>query len=382
MAKSIEWRSVGLRLNPFPELTPQTDPGQIVWAGMPKIKTQFEDVFYEALNSRKKQVVLNYGPYGGGKTHAAMYFSDTARLQKLMSSDLRGVHSIYITTPKEGSTADTALYLDIIDSLGISKIIEKTRAEVNAIGEKPASEALRRITKSEEFSKAVVLLGTETDADKLEVLKRYIQLDSTKTERRRIGINREISTTQDKFKVLGAILSCFIGLKKEQRLRDHDRVILWIDEMEDLIYFTAKQYRPFTQGIRDLLDSVTLASPEAVENIKVLFGTALWERISQHIYFDELSAAEGIRYIKDLLKQYRRSSSNFADSYPFQEKGLELLVQSVEKRTPREINRRCNMVLERAAQDGLFTHIDGEKPPIDSHYVKGMAKEIGESESE
>ena len=82
MAKSIEWRSVGLRLNPFPELTPQTDPGQIVWAGMPKIKTQFEDVFYEALNSRKKQVVLNYGPYGGGKTHAAMYFSDTARLQK------------------------------------------------------------------------------------------------------------------------------------------------------------------------------------------------------------------------------------------------------------------------------------------------------------
>jgi len=47
---------------------------------------------------------------------------------------------------------------------------------------------------------------------------------------------------------LAGILSCFTG---NERI-NNGRVVIWLDEMEDLIYFAPKNYKAFSQILRGL----------------------------------------------------------------------------------------------------------------------------------
>ncbi|RKU24487.1 hypothetical protein C6499_16860 [Candidatus Poribacteria bacterium] len=379
MISKFNWGYIFLKKNPF-DLTPPVDSEQVIWAGMEGVKRQFDEIFKVAVSDSATQVVLNRGLYGGGKTHAAIYFASDKYLSSIPTSETP-IHQINICAPKDPGKPAEDFYIDILDTLGMSYVHKIIRESVCQLSEAEAMKLLQTVLGSEELARAFWLFGTENTGEKQALLRAYFLEGCTRTELRKLGIARNISKSQDRFRVLAGVLQCLIGLNPSQEKSQHSRVCLWVDEIEDLIYLTSSQFRIVTQGLRDLIDrlpnfftlflNMTLADPEAYEEFNVILGGALLDRITDVIYFPELDLNEAVEYVSELINhpQYRDKSllpEGLPETYPFDLTALEMLLEDLENKTPRNINKRCRNAIYAAFSDG---HFEIGKSIIDSAYV-------------
>ena len=366
MIGKFDWNRIFLKKDPF-NLTPPADPEQVIWAGMKRVKQEFDEVFEVAASGPATQIVLNRGPYGGGKTHASLYFGNPENLSSVSTSEVR-ICQIRTCVPKELGKPAEDFYTDILDMFGMSRVREIIRDAVGNLPEGEALKLLRKVLDSEELARAFWLFGTEETIEKQALLRAYFLEGSTRAELRKLGIARNITKSQDRFRVLAGILRCLIGLDPTREMSRHSRVCLWIDEMEDLIYLTSSQFRIVTQGLRDLVDrlpnfftlflNMTLTDPEAYEEFDVVLGNTLLDRITDVIYFPELELDEAVQYVDELINhpQYRDKPlpEGFPQTYPFEEAALETLLDGLQKRTPRDINKRCRNAINLAFRDNQF----------------------------
>ena len=378
-----QWNLVCLKADPF-NLTPPTDRENIIWAGMENVKQHFNEIFEVAISSSATQIVLNRGPHGTGKTHALLYFSLERNLPRL--STIGGqIHSIRCRVPNEIGKSDEDFYTALLDEFGMTYVRKIVRDAVANLSETQAFQSLQKVLGSEELARAFWLLGTEDASDKHALLRTYFLDGCTRTELRKIGIARNISKAQDRFRVLACVLQCLIGLDPTRDPSQHSRVCLWIDGMEDLLYFTSAQFRTLTQGLRDMIDrlpnfftlflNITLSAPEEYEDIELMLGRAVIDQITDTIYFPKLTVDEGIQYVKDLINdpqhRDRDSLKDLPRTYPFEEAALRMLLEGMEMRTPRDINIRCRSAINYAFRDNQF---ESGKGIIDPEYVMKIQK--------
>lgn len=382
--KPLNWNYALLIQNPF-STTPPTRPEETVWAGFDKLKTQLDNLFTRALTTNATQVVLNRGEYGSGKTHAAFFYrkQDALPLAKRSVSYVKDSVVIYVKTPRQPELADEYFYQSVIEGMRFRRIRNKVKDMVTAHGENSALERLQEATESEDLGKAIWLLGFEkeqsgrltlfgdTESEEWQrLLRSYFFSKATSGDLKKLGLGRGVKGTQDRFRVLGGIIQCFIGSNGTEDIRSHSRVILWIDELEDLIYYSTKYYRPFTQGLRELIDRLpnyfsmlmnfTLASPEALEDVETVLGRALLDRVTDEIYFREPTEGEAFDYVRDLLQHYRTedfSKKGVPAIYPFEEKALSTIIANLPSRTPRDINLQCAYVIQQALQMGVISGV-------------------------
>lgn len=395
----VNWAFILLRQNPFPT-TPPRRPEEAVWAGFPRLKKQFDSLFLEAVTTSRTQVVLNRGEYGSGKTHAAIYFGRSDRLPSPEGQSVRDTRIFYIQTPKEPEQADRLLYRNVIEAVGFKRLRSVVRDIIGEVGAQPALEKLQAVVESEVLGKALWLLGheksrsgqlsmfeqDEASEEWQRLLEAYFFSQTTKGDLKRLGLSRGIDSARDRFHLLGGVLQCLIGLAPTGEIQRHRRVILWIDELEDLIYYTTRHYRPFTQGLRELIDRLpayftlmmnfTLASPEALQDIETVLGKAILDRVTHNIYFQEPDEEEAIEYVCELLRLYRTEepeSRGLPSTYPFEEEALRVLLNSLPTRTPRDINQKCADVAVQALQRGIIS-APGEGV-IDKEFVQQLESE-------
>lgn len=383
MKSKNQWNLIFFKADPF-DLTPPTDLENVIWAGMSNVKQHFNEIFEVAISSSATQVVLNQGPHGGGKTHASLYFSLEKNLPPL--STIGGqVHSIRCHVPNEIGKSDEDFYTSLIDEMGMTCVQKIVQNAVSNLSENQALQSFQRVLGSEELARAFWLLGAEEANDKHALLRTYFLDGCTRTELRKLGIARNISKAQDRFRILACVLQCLIGLDPTRDPSQHSRVCLWIDEMEDLLYFTPAQFRTLTQGLRDMIDrlpnfftiflNITLSAPEEYEDIELMLGRAVIDRITDTIYFPELTVDEGMQYVKDLINdpQHRDQDSlkDLPRTYPFKETALRMLLEGMEIRTPRDINMRCRSAINYAFRDEEFKV---GKSIIDPTYVRKIEK--------
>lgn len=395
--KPVNWQFALLRANPFSYTTPPS-PSETVWAGMRQLKQQFDDLFFEAKSSSSTQVVLNWGAYGSGKTHASNYYSQTERMPLVTGNQVSNVTVLRIRTPKDATKPDLVMYKDVIESIRFSRLRQIIRQTILNVGLDQTRLNLQELTESEALAEAILLLGMEPNPkgelnstatlgnspDWHILLESYFFSQNTKSDLKKLHLSRSIDTAQERFRILAALLQCMIGLKRGEEISVYSRVILWIDEMEDLIYFATKQYRPFTQGLRELIDRLpnfftlmmnfTLASPEVFEDTTVVLGEALIERISRNIYFREPDESDAFLYVVDMLAQFRSSPlpnlTDVSSVYPFSKESLLHLIASLPRRTPREINKRCSFVITEALKAGIIS--DGGKEVITTEFMSDL----------
>ncbi len=355
------YSNLNLKNNPFEDITPLLDrenSAQLIWAGMPFLKQKLEDTHSQALTADPRQIILNWGTVGAGKTYAAFYFSNQTRFNSLVPEFKGNIFYVYVRTPKEGNTAAHQLFKDILDALTLSSIKSQVQLIIEEIGKEKLLKFLSQRIRSEEFAKAILLLGDE-DLEIAEMMSRYLYGATTNTELKKMGLARPLKSTIDFAKILAGILLCFVSIQDKQK----GKLFFWLDELEDLIFFTAKQYVPFSHFLRDLFDQMnegctifmnfTLAEPEQ-DTIKLLLGNALWSRINQNIRFYELSVEDGMLYCKELLQQCQIEANEYS---PFTEKSLRSLLEMIPaaEMTPREINKVCNEVLNFAINQKVST---------------------------
>lgn len=383
MTNQTDWNLLFLNGNPF-SITPPIHLENIVWAGMPGLKRRFSEIFQEAVFSPTTQVVLNRGHWGGGKTHASLYFGIEDNLPPMLTNQTQ-VHSINIRPPKEPGNSAHDFYTYFLEKLGMTYVQKIISNVVSDLSEAEVLQSLQKILESEELARAFWLFGTEGTGEKQGLLRNYFFEGCTRTDLKKLGIARNISNAQDRFKVIAGVLQCLIGIEPSYDLSQHSRVCLWIDEMEDLVYLPSGQFRIFSQGLREIIDrlpnfltlflNMSLAEPEKYEDFEAILGSAVIDRITHNIYFPELELDEGIEYVKELVNhpEYRNTPlpKKLPQTYPFDETALQMLLEDLEKRTPRAINKRCNSVINYAFRDDNF---EAGKSIIDPAYVVKIEK--------
>lgn len=394
---ALDWNLLLLRDNPF-SISPPEEPEEVVWAGLPELKTQIEQKLIEARSSATTQVILNRGPLGGGKTHALRFYSLLANWPPVSPDQgVREVVVIPVLTPKETGKADKDFYIDVLERLGMVRIRQVVISALQEVGSQAGLAALQRITGSESLGRAIHMLGgddspaqgnflkTGTRPERDLLLDAYFLDGCTKAELRKLGLARNIDKAQDRFRVLAGLLHCFIGLAPDRQVTTHSRVCLWLDELEDLVYFTAAQYRPFTQGLRDLIDRLpsfftlllnfTLTTPQELDEIEIIMGKPLVDRLTDYVIFSEMTPEQAMQYVRELLAHWHTTkpeSLDLSPLYPFKEDALRYLIENLDKRTPRAVNKRCH----NAAMAALRAQI-AEAPGeiwVDLDLVKSMAR--------
>jgi type II secretory pathway predicted ATPase ExeA len=365
----LDWTLAGLATDPFSIEAGVGSGAELRWAGMPTIHQRFRDIILDAVTSSQKQVVLNSGPWGGGKTFAAEFFSSPTNLpRRLGRNTVREMASVVIRTPKAPDKAEQILYRSILERIGFERIRGAANAILTQFSEDQVHSELMRATGSDDLTIALIQLAKTEDAELQFALRTYfLENKASRAELRKLGVARNILSMEDRFSVLAGALQLLIGLAPAEALHRHSRVMLWIDEVEDLVLYPVKYYRPFTQAIRDLLGKMphyfsllmnfTLASPEALEDIGVVLGAALLSRVTHRIDFKPLSLSEAQEYVKDLLMQYRTSKRRTSKAeFPFDAEGLQAALSGLSEveRTPRGINRRCRLLVVAALQEGTL----------------------------
>lgn len=385
MRNQMNWESLFLNGNPF-DISPPMDSEDVIWAGMTKLKQRFNEIFQEAAFSSATQVVLNRGPYGGGKTHASLYFELEDNLPPNVTKETQ-VHSISIRLPKEDGNPAEDLYIDFLENekLGMTRVQEIIHNVVTNLSETEALRSFHKVLGSEELARAFWLFGTEDTIEKQTLLRAYFLEGCTKTDLRKLGLARNISKAQDRFRIIAGVLQCLIGFDAGPDSSQHSRVCLWIDEMEDMIYFNSSQFRILSQGLREIIDllpnfftlflNMSLAEPEEYDDFEVLLGRAVIDRVTNSIYFSELEIDESVQYVNELINNPRFRDKPLPEklpqTYPFEAQALEMLVGGLEKRTPRDINKRCQNAINYAFHDKHFEIGDSI---IDPAYVMKIEK--------
>jgi len=347
-----DFSKYNLSQNPFENITPNfsfNKKRNMVWADMAKLKEKFNKIFKRLISREQKQVVLNWGTWGGGKTFCALYYYN-----EYLENE--NVESIYIKLPKEGKTIDFNMQKDIFDFLSFNKIKNKIQELKALIPEAELLNYVTNIIKSDDYAKAILLIGNNSKATD-ELMKHYIFNGLSKAELKKLELARNIRSVNERAKFIAGILSLFI-YKKE------DRLLLWIDEMEDLVHLNSKEFLLASQFLRDIIDllssritfffNFSLAESQ-ITTIEYLLGEAVMRRISNKIKFDSFNKENAFIYISELIKANRIKANKSLS--PFDKKLINKIIDDIppEKLTPGEVNKIFSELLNLALDDDAET---------------------------
>jgi hypothetical protein len=301
------------------------------------MKTQKEQLENTYLNATAHHnLILNWGPFGAGKTHAAFYFKN----QSFLNTEFI---TLYVKTPLEDSDATQQLLKDIIDEISFTKLKEILKARIAELGESQLFKLINTTIKSEVFAKAIIKLA-HSEPKLAEFMYRYVYGNVTRTELKQFQLPCALNSEVDYLKFLAGIIAALTAGKTT-------RVVLWIDELENLLYYTSRQFKRLTQSIRTLVDThenllvfmnYTLSDGDE-ERLRILIGDALWYRINQKIGFTELSIEESLEYCHDLINYYQIDQST--DYFPFEKDSLKAILNYTPFLIPYEINKKCSDIL-------------------------------------
>ena len=122
MKHRVDWNLAGLQENPF-TISPPTDPEQAIWAGMDTVKDEFNSVFQEAKVSAPTQVVLCRGNFGGGTTHASLFFSSQKNIPDT-SPSVQNIEVLRVQTPTETGNPARDFYQNVMEQIRLDRIAE------------------------------------------------------------------------------------------------------------------------------------------------------------------------------------------------------------------------------------------------------------------
>ena len=127
---SIE--QLNLKSNPF-RLTPSIDSKEIIWAGFPEIKRKIENRIKRSISIPNSSLILNWGEYGSGKTHASRYFNKQDVLEKLADTNTIPF-SINLSFPKSKEPVKE-LYTQVIDRIDFGELRSRVNEKFHDLNE-------------------------------------------------------------------------------------------------------------------------------------------------------------------------------------------------------------------------------------------------------
>jgi hypothetical protein len=376
----INWEKIGFKKNPF-NVIPSIEPNNLIWANFKDNKKRFDDIISSSLTNSESKVILNVSRYGGGKTHTSYYYSQNSNLPEIDESYEYPLHVI-INTPKEGKEAVNEFFIKTIEGFSLTSIEEVVYNFRNSFeNESNSLNHIQKIANSEDLGRIIWYLG-DKEHSKIFEAERVLFGNETSKIKDSLKLRRGIKNNSDKIHILSSIIQLLSLYDQNSELDSPRRIFIWLDELESLVYYSSKEYKPFTQAIRELFDltpkylnifmNFSFAEPGDMQDIELVIGEALIDRVTEQFVFMETDIQEGKEYVKDLFQQF---SVNEREFFPFTENSLEKILELGPHYTgkpimPRTINRWCLHAIKIANEKGYFNKDTPE--PIDKDTVEEL----------
>ena len=331
---------------------------EIPWFGFNKLKNEFQVILDRSSSEHLRLCVLNRGRLGAGKTHAAQYFSAQYSHRENVGDYFRFI-PIITESPKQPLKAFVDFSNRLFNAVTFDRIVQ-------------ASQNLRRIGDAKSlFLKLLKATGTEDiatvlsniDDDNRLLIGTYLRGGGTAKQLQNLGVAKRLVSDHEFSLAIVGVLYLLIHGQSEER-ETLSRIVIWIDEMEDLVYFTTKYYLPFTQALREVIDrtdshltlmlNFTFSEPEDLPAIENVLGQAIMQRVNQHVIFQHPDEDEMKAYLLDLLKHNRIEGTKCSPIFPFSNDAFDLLIKAATLKTPRFLNKLCDGLLRDLQNDPTF----------------------------
>ena len=243
---SATWAELGLKTDPFP-LTPTPD-SEFVWAGQAQLKAELDEILMQARATEGTQFIGLVAPWGSGKTHALGYYSHP---ENLPGTDLRAIEEtkfVGVIFPKSEKQIAEGFFHRVIDKLKWEHLVE----QVVRFNEEHPNEFAKFISVLLQDNADLVrafnyLKDPALDDNTSFLVQSYLFGQASKRDRDRLRFIRPGNSVEERYLSLNAFFALETGWKSAKRTR----LVLWIDEAENLIKLSSNNFDPFTQGLRD-----------------------------------------------------------------------------------------------------------------------------------
>lgn len=363
------FKSLSLKTNPF-RITPATDSNELIWAGFPKVKERIEKRIQRSIYIPNTSLILNWGEYGSGKTHAAKFFCKHDVLTELAGKSLSTPFSLTISFPKSKEPVKD-IFNQIIDRIDFNTLREKLH-ESSVVKSDTLPYISDNLFINNLFRVIFAESETENDVYREERVKSYLYGDAKELLKQ--GVLRKLSSDIDYTEFLGALFSLMTFEKKA-----YSCVILWIDEFEDISILNSTNISNINNFIRTIIDktpnnlliflNLTQSAMIDVQDLGEYLQEAVKSRIRDRIEFNMPDKDDLKLYIKELLNNPIFRDGIVDNEYvPFSEKVIDMIIEDLGAVSLRRYNEAFSILLENAAFDG--------KTSIDIDYYNNIKSEI------
>jgi hypothetical protein len=370
------WQSLGLKADPFP-LTP-TPESEFVWAGQAQLKSELDEILKQARATETTQFVGLIAPWGSGKTHALGYYSHPQNLPGTELQAIEKTRLVPVTFPKSEKQIAEGFFLRVIDKLGWENVVKR----VVTFNEENPNQFSKLIATLLQDNADLIrafdyLKNPDLDEETSFVVQSYLFGEASKRDRNKLRFVRSGNTVEERYLSLNAFLALETKWKSAQRMR----IVLWIDEAENLIKLSSSNFDPFTQGLRDVLDMsrkvygcltvVINFTPES-RNVEgemfAILGSALYDRLDKKISIAPMTPEDAKAFVLESLRGYGINKNKKQEV--FSPEAIDYLPTVLgDAVTPRRINRVCSAILH-----SILTESQPfEKFPISLKKVKELA---------
>jgi len=316
-------------------------------------------------------LILNWGEYGSGKTHAARYFGKQDVLDDLATQIGESPPFFILINLPKGKNPPLETFVSIVDKISISDIREEFEEKIEEI-----DGFIDRITDNLHIGNVLKAIFSDLDTT---TLKRYLYGLSSAKEMKDLAehydIVRKLSPDSDYSQLTAGLFSCLTYSKEF-----YSCVLLWIDEFEDIAILSNVNIEKTNNFLRELLDNtpnnllvflnLTQTAMVNVSDLGQYLSEAVKSRIKERIPFEIPSQVDFIQYLTELLDEYRLNHQAESPSlFPFADEAtVRSILQELGNVSLRRLNEAFSLLLELADFD--------EKIPIDLEYFTANKTEI------
>jgi archaellum biogenesis ATPase FlaH len=358
-----------LRTNPF-RMTPATSPHEIIWAGFSAIKNRLENRIKKSIKIPNSSLVLNWGEYGSGKTHAARYFNKRIVLEDIAEEAEASIpYSIVMPLPK-GKEPVYNIFTNVVDKLNIEEIrvnFKKLKLDVNPL--------IDNFTDNLQIQSVLKSIFNET-IENTGLLKKYLYGTLSAAELKELnphGILRLLNNDSDYTKLLAGLFTCLTYQKKVYSV-----IIIWFDEFEDLAILNSSNIDKTNNFLREILDNtsnnlliflnLTQSALFGVEDLGEYINESVRSRIKERNNFELPSKETFLNYLLELLKIYR-TEKDVDPFFPFNEGVTNEVMEALGNVSLRSFNEAFSLLLELA-------DLEHHTCPITQEFFKKHKDEI------
>lgn len=322
------------------------------WFGFEDEKNRIKNAIIRSLKQNRPYGIILQGAWGAGKTHSAKYFSKRPFGYFAEGDTIyTGIISLYLEGPKVGSPSFTDFYHRVFNAIGFRMLKRKMESVIESGQLQQFDEALYSECNDEDVVALLRAIPTNETSSRAVFLAK-----SNSKQRTEVGIIRDFKT---EFEMSLLLRGIFLLLSWPLTADDlPSRVLLWVDELENLIYMKEGQIQQFSQHFRhfwDHADNVTVvlcfsfSDPTESGTIDGVLTSALVERISDRIIFNYPDSDKTRSYLESMLQSLSSSEERTNNQYyPFTDSGFDQLVGLAVGKTPRSVNEGILRVIQSA----------------------------------